>query len=264
MERLKNIFGNHYEKVILGLALAGLAAAVFILMQSSQAEQMKIQEYLGQVERRSGAPVPPVDLGSLEATIKQAENPPPMKISDEHNLFNPVKWQRRQDGAWVKNVKGTEGTLDELEVLRIGPLQFIISLDKYTGTGYTIVVTNEAALPPYPKRLSQYFTLNDTNKPLLVLREIKGNNPDNPELVLELKDTGERIEIGKDKPLVRTNTFEADLKWKVENRTFNKQRTNSVLNLGGDLYKIVAINPGEIVMSASNDKKYTVRAPSAP
>src|SRR5688572_31055004 len=163
MEGLKNIgdvVQNHYEKFILGLALAGLAAALVILMKSSQAEQEKIRQYLKDVETRTVAGVPPIDLARLEETRKQAENPPTLKISEEHNLFNPVKWQRRADGAWFKQVKGSEGTVDELEILRIAPLQFVISLDKYTGTGYTIIVTNEAAMPPYPKRVSQFFALN--------------------------------------------------------------------------------------------------------
>jgi hypothetical protein len=263
LSKVGDIFRNHYEKVILALALLGLGAAVVILMQSSQAEQDKIQDYIGQVERRSGARVKPIDLTSLETKLKEAQTPPSLEIAGEHNLFNPVKWQRRADGAWIKNVKGTESTLDELEILRIAPLQFIISLDRFTGNGYTIAVTNEAALPPYPKTMKPFYTLNDTNKPLMILREIKGSQ-ESPELVLELKDTGERVEISKEKPFIRTNTYEADLKWKVENRSFNRQRTNSVVPLGSDLYKIVAINPGEIVMSASNDKKYTVRAPSAP
>lgn len=262
--KVGDVFRNHYEKVILGLALIGLAVAVVILMKASAAEQEKIREYLRDVSRRAAAPVKPVDLSRLEATSKKAQSPPGLVLAGEHNLLNPVKWQRRGDGAWVKNVKGTEGTVDELEVIRIAPLQYIITLDKFTGTGYTIVVTNEAALPPYPKRYSQFYTLNDTNKPLLILRQIVGA-PDNPDaLVVEIKESGERVEVGRERPFVRTNTFEADLKWKVENRSFNKQRTNSVLALGTDPYKIVAINPAEVVLSAPNDKKYTVRAPSAP
>src|SRR5215210_3518670 len=140
--KVGDIFKNHYEKVILGLALLGLAAAVVILMRASAAEQDKIKEYLTEVARRAAAPVKPVDLARLEGTLKQAQAPPPLTLDGEHKLFNPVKWQRRGDGAWVKNVKGTEGTVDELEITRIAPLQFIVSLDKFTGTGYTIIVTN--------------------------------------------------------------------------------------------------------------------------
>lgn len=260
-----DVIKNHYEKFILGLALLGLAAAVVILMKASAAEQEKIKEYMTEVARRAPQPVKPLDLTRLETTLKKAQSPPPLNLAGEHNLFNPVKWQRRADGAWVKNVKGTEGTVDELEVTRIAPLQFVINYDKFTGSGYTIVVTNEALPPQYTRKwFSNYYTLNDTNKALLILRQVLGA-PDNPDgLVVEIKDTGERVEIGKDRPFVRTNTYEADLKWKVENKEFKKQRTNSVLSLGTDPYKIVAINPAEVVLSAPNDKKYTVRAPSAP
>jgi hypothetical protein len=261
--KIGGVVRNHYEKFILGLALLGLGVAVVILMKASAEEQQKINDYVEQQGRRSGAPVKRVDLTRLETTLKKAENPPAFDIFEEHKVFNPVKWQRRADGAWFKQVKGTESTVDELEILRIAPLQFTITLDKFTGTGYTIIVTNEAALPPYPKRISQFYALNDTNKAVLVVRKVEGS-PEDPQLSVELKENGERVTISKENPFVRTNTFEADLKWKLENKSFNHQRTNSVLNLGGEPYKIVAINPGEVVMSAPNDKKYTVRAPSAP
>lgn len=256
-----DILKSHYEKLILGLALLGLAVAVVVLLQAKAEEEQKINDYLQKVAGRAPAPVKAVDLGRLEGTIKKAQNPPGLNLDGEHKVFNPVKWQRRGDGAWVKTVKGTEGTVDELEITRIGPLLYIIALDKFTGAGYTFALTNEAG---YPRTSKPFLALNETNKPFLVLREVKGSLPENPELVLEIKDTGERVVVTKDQPFVRTNTFDVDLKWKVENKEFKKQRTNSVLNLGGDLYKIVAINPAEVVLSAPNDKKYTVRAPSAP
>ena len=258
-----DILKSHYEKLMLGLALLGLAVAVVVLLQAKAEEEQKINDYLQRVAAARPAPVKAVDLGRLEGTIKKAQAPPGLNLDGEHKVFNPVKWQRRGDGAWVKTVKGTEGTVDELEIGRIGPLLYIIALDKFTGAGYTFALTNEAALPPYPKTSKPFLSLNETNKPFLILREIKGS-PESPELVLEIKDTGERVVVTKDQPFVRTNTFDVDLKWKVENKEFKKQRTNSVLNLGGDLYKIVAINPAEVVLSAPNDKKYTVRAPSAP
>lgn len=262
--KIGDVLRQHYEKLILGLALLGLAVAVAVLMKSSQSEQNKIQEYLAKVERRSGAPVPKMDLTRLEGTLKKAGSPPGLELAGPHNLFNPVKWQRAPDGRIIKRVTGTEGTVDEMEILRIAPLQFIVHFERFTGTGYQIMTTNEAAVFPYPKRIAITYGLNETNKPVLILREIKGA-PDSPsELMVELKDTGERVGISKERPLVRTNTFEADLKWKLEDRTFKNLRTNAVLRLGSDDYKIVAINPGEVVMSASNDKKYSVRRPSAP
>src|SRR5688572_1141395 len=163
--KVGDVFRQHYEKIILGLALLGLAVAVAVLMQSSQSEQNKIQEYLAQVERRSGAPVPPLDLARLEQTMKRAENPPGLELAGAHNLFNPVKWQRGGDGRIIKLVTGTEGTVDEMEILRLAPLQFIVHFERFTGTGYQIVTTNEAAVFPYPKRIPITYSLNETNKP---------------------------------------------------------------------------------------------------
>ena len=50
-------------------------------------------------------------------------------------------------------------------------------------------------------------------------------------------------------------TYETDLKYNIDNKAFNKQKVNAVVNVGGEAYKIVAINPNEVVMSAANDKK---------
>src|SRR5262245_22242704 len=137
LSKIGDMLKQHYEKVILGLALLGLAVAVVVLMKASQDEQEKIKVYLQEVERRSGAPVKPADLNRLETTLKQAQSPPALELSGPHNLFNPVKWQRGSDGRIYKNEKGTEGTVDELETVKINPLQFMIYFDKFTGVGYT-------------------------------------------------------------------------------------------------------------------------------
>src|SRR5690349_6085025 len=126
--KIGDVFRNHYEKVVLGLALLGLAAAVVILMRAGAAEQEKIKEYIQDVARRSGARVKPPDISRLETELGKAQKPPTLELSGAHNLFNPVRWQRSADGRWIKKVEGTEGTLDELEILRIAPLQFIITL----------------------------------------------------------------------------------------------------------------------------------------
>jgi hypothetical protein len=56
---------------------------------------------------------------------------------------------------------------------------------------------------------------------------------------------------------VRTNAFDVDLKFGT--RPLNNKRVNDVINLSGEDYKIVAITPKEVVFSAANDKKYTVK-----
>ncbi len=256
---LKNLIDplrQHYEKIILTLALLGLGAAVLLLMKFSETEKEKINQYENRVRRAQGALVKPVDLTNLVNAVNLAQNPPGLEFDGTHKLFNPVKWQRAADGRFIKNTRGTEGTLDEVQIVRINPLMFSVAVDRWAGQGYTIFTTNEAA---FPKSTRAAYSVNETNKPVLILRQVRGA-PENPsELIVELKDSGEVVLLVPGKPFVRTNAYEVDLKYSIENRDFKRQRVNQVLKIGGEDYKIVAINPNEVVMSAANDKKYTLR-----
>ncbi len=264
-KKITDVFAHHYEKIILTLALIGLGVTVFLLMKFSQEEQENLQKYIIQLSKRAGAPVKPIDLSQIEGAIKQAQNPPALELSGPHNLFNPVIWRRKPDGQIVKDPTGFESTLGQVQVTAIRPQMLSISFDRAAGaagfTQYTLTITNEALYGPR-KLPNTVYVLNETNRPMLILREVKGP-PDNPtELVFETKDTGERLAVGKDKAFVRTNTYEADLKSNLDNKTFAKQKVNQVVKVGGEDYKIVAINPNEVVMSAANDKKYTLRYPA--
>ena len=157
----------------------------------------------------------------------------------------------------IKSIKGTEATLDQVQITRIAPLLMTVAFDRYTAAGYMITTTNETALGQGAAS-SCPIPLNDTNKAVLVVREIRGAKEDPSEVVVELKDSNERVTLRKDQPFMRTNAFEVDLKY-LNNKPFTRQRVNAALNFGGEDYKIVAITPAEVVFSAANDKKYTVR-----
>ena len=257
-----DLFRHHYEKIILTLALIGLAAAVLLLMKFSDEEKEKIDTYVIKVQRARGGLVKPADLTNLTRAVEMAKAPPDRELSGKHNLVNPVKWQQKADGGIIKIESGTEGTLDHLKITRITPLIFALAFEGWAGTGYSIVTTNEA-MAQLRKGFRQTYTVNDTNRPVLVVRGFRGA-PENPtEVDVELKETGERILIAKGRPFIRTNTYEIDLRFDLENRNILRQRINSPLKLGGEDYKIVAINPPEVVVSAANDKKYTLRQQAA-
>ena len=261
LKNVSDLLRHHYEKIILTLALIGLAVAVLLLMKFSEDETTTIQQYERHVRQRSGGLVKPVDLTNLVGAVQMAKNPPDLEFAGTHNLFNPVVWQKDAQGRVYKNTTGTETTLDQLQITRIAPLMFSVMFDRWAGQGsYTIFTTNEAA---YPKSTRQAYAVNETNKPVLILRQVRGA-PENPsEVVVELKETGEPITLVPGQPFVRTNTYEVDLRYSLENRDLKRQRINYVLKLGGEDYKIIAINPNEVVVSAANDKKYTLRRQNA-
>src|SRR6185436_16401098 len=93
------------------------------------------------------------------------------------------------------------------------------------------------------------------NTKVFILREVKGAAEDPAELVLELKESGERVTISKEKPFMRPEAYQADLRYPLENKTFLKQRVGAQLTFGGEDYKIVTINQNEIIFLLPNDKK---------
>jgi hypothetical protein len=192
------------------------------------------------------------------------QNPPKLDFTQPHNLVNPVKWKKIGDKL-IKELTGTE-SLDKLDILTIRPLNFVIAFDRVAGPGYWINVTNEVA-PPNQRRIAQFTGVNpvNTNTKVFILREVTGPAEDPQGLVLELKESGERITISKDKPFVRADAYEADLRSNLENKSFLRQRIGATLRLGGDEFKIVGINQNEITfLAVANDKKYIKRREPGP
>jgi hypothetical protein len=268
MEFLKNIGAVcrlHYEKILLTLVLFGLAVTVAFLYHATQSEAEKIQDFLKVIAKKKVAGVNPVNLGRSGAVIQQAQTPPAFNLSAPHYLFNPVKWQRLPDGRLVK-ITSDQDLIKNIQLMSTRPLNFVIAFDRVAGSGYWFNVTNEVAIFPAPRRQIQFAILNVTNtsNKIFVLREVHGDTTDPAGFVLELRDTGDRISVVRDKPYIRPDAYEADLRLVLENKTFTKQRVGSKLRSGGDEYKIVAINQNEVVLSASsNDKKYIIRLAAA-
>ena len=267
MSNILNILKNHYEKIILSLVLVGLAAAVWFLYQASATEEESISKWTSEVERRKVKGVPVVDLSSYQSILKTAQNPPPLQLSEGHNVFNPVKWQRKPDGTLLKVQTGKEVGPEALVIAKVTPLYTIISLERPTPPGYTISVTHEEAEKPQMRGKARKFVKLDTpasTNDFFTLKEVKGPPEDPTELVLELVDTKERVSIAKGKDFKRAAGFEVDLKYPVENKEFKNQRIGSAITLANEPYKIVAINENEVVLSARlNDKKYTIRQMAA-
>jgi len=244
--------------------LAGLAAAVWFLYQESAKEEESSASFVRGVGSRKVKGVKPVDISSYQNGLKLVQNPPALILSGGHNLFNPVKWQRRPDGTVIKIQTGKEVGPEAMTISKITPLNFIISLDRVANPGYYFGVTREAAeKPAFRKKQQKFVTLNGTNE-FFTLREVKGPPEDPTEVVIELQDTKERVTISKTSEFKRVVGYEADLKYPVENKNYTNLRVGSTITVAGDQYIIVAINENEVVLSArSNDKKYTIRQPGA-
>jgi hypothetical protein len=98
------------------------------------------------------------------------------------------------------------------------------------------------------------------------LRSVKENPADGfTNVVLELADTGLKVEVGKDKPYERIDGYMVDLKYPPENKTFpSGRRVGAMLSFNGEDYKIVDIKENELVLSAPNSKKWSVKISASP
>ena len=270
MESLKQ-FGQigrqHYEKLLLTLALLGLGGAVWILYQSSQREEEKIRTSVRDYATRKTRSAEPIELTNYQGSLKAAATPLDLELTLPHNLLNPVTWQRKPDGSLIKIQTGSEVGPGQMAITNISPLYFRITLERIVSPGsYFFGVQNEAATNALLRgKASRYANLTDNKKnPVFTLVEAKGP-PDNPELVLELVESQQHVSVSKDQPFQRVEGYTADMIYKVDGRNFKDRRVGDVLNFGGENYKIVAINPNEVVLSALlNDKKFTVPYSAGP
>jgi hypothetical protein len=267
MKSLRNIPGlvkRHYEKVILALALIGLIGAVIYLNEMKSAENEKIEKYNQNIGKRKGKPVPSVDASALSLAMQHSTNPPALNFSPPHNLFNPVKWQKRLDGSLLKVETGREVGPQALEIVKIAPLHLTITLDQQSGSGVNMSVTQEAHTNRFWRvKMQSFLTTNNASERIhrsrvFTLRDLKVM-PDGPVADIELAD-GTKATVTVNKPFSRVEGYKVDLSYPPEKKNFPDRRVGDVLALAGEDYIIVAITPNEVVVSArSNDRRTTIR-----
>ena len=266
MTRAMQVLKKNYEKVLLGLVLLGLVAAVAFLPFRIASEKATLKALR---DRKFDYPVkalPVLDTNRFEMVLKKVATPLNLDLSTTNKLLNPVRWLKSPNGP-VKMEVGSE--LEKLEITKTTPLYLNITLENAnvseSGTRYGIAVEQQAAARPNQRsRRLNYVSVGD-KKELFTLRDAKGPADNPTALVLELSDSGERISISKDKAFHRVDGYSANLRYAPENKTFLEKRVGDKIPIAGEEYNIVAIFENEVVLSArSNGKKYTIRSNPAP
>jgi len=84
-------------------------------------------------------------------------------------------------------------------------------------------------------------------------------------VVLELLDTGEKVTLtkqSKEVPYKRIDRYTADVSYPPGGLPpWKNKRVGDMLKFNNEEYKIVAINPNELILSAnSNQKKWTIKS----
>jgi hypothetical protein len=260
---------KHYEKVLLGVVLIGLAVAVAVLPFFISSEQQKLRDLTSVVLNPKVKPLTNLDLSLPEQALKRLATPAVIDFGPPNRLFNPMPWQKAADG---KLIPATRVGPTALVVTNITPLYLKLTLDSVTvsdsGPKYVIGIEKQAAPTPGQRSKKQtYCTLNPpTKNETFTMVDVKGKPEDPAQVIVELKDTGEKAVITKDQPFKRVDGYTTDLYYPLEKKPWNNRRVSSQLSFNGEDYSIVAINQNEVVLAAKvNGKKWTIKAnPTAP
>jgi len=276
VKKISDVCRQHYEKLLLVLALILLAGAVFYLYTESQKEKEASEQAPGGVKSKNPKLLARVNLAPFVEVTSAATNAPILNWSGKHNTFNPVKWQQQRTGDEpIKVELGNEVGIESLQIVRVTPLNLTISFDRpaisgtppeINVTGYHTVVTNEAATLPKFRRVTQLAQTNATNTLIFLLKEVKGRAEEPTELIATLRDfNNESISFGPNKPYSRPVGYEAELKYPSLGRTYPRLRKESAVDVDGEPYKVVDISPTRVVLSDdSNGKRYAITQFAAP
>jgi hypothetical protein len=252
---------KHYEKVLLGVVLLGLAVAVAFLPFKIASEKQKLEDMRSNLLHPKVNPLTNLDLALPDLALKRVAASAVVDFGAPNKLFNPMPWQKATDGRLLK-VDATNIGPSAVTIVKLTPLYLKLTLNEVTaveaGTRCRIGVENETALAAKERRKEKYCRLGDKNE-IFALRDIKAS-PTQTNVVLELNDTGQRVELGTNQPFRRIEGHMVDLKYAPENKAWSGRRVGAALAFNGEDYNIVAITENEVVLSAkSNQKKWTIK-----
>ncbi len=258
---------KNYEKVILSVVLLGLAVAAMLLPIWVAKERSALEEIENKIVTTKPKELKPLVLVTNEAVIQLLQKPPALHLAGEHNLFNPVRWQKRPDGSLIAIRTGKEIGPGALTITQISPLYTRIEFDAVSGSPespqYRFKITREAERRA-DRRVptSRSLTTPGSKNDIFVLKDLKPK--ENPvEFVLELIEDKEQVVISKEKPYVDVAGYMASLRYEPEKLSFTGKRVGDALVFAGDTNKIVAITETNVTVAAtSNTKRTTIaRAP---
>lgn len=215
LKQLVQVCRQHYEKMLLTLALLGLGAAVWFLTQAQRREAQKIEDVQTNLTPRVTKAFVAVDLSRYLAALQAAEKPVDLELGLPHHLLNPVKWQRKRDGQLIKiETQETVGPA-QLKVVKVSPLHYRVTLERIASPGsFVVLISDDSVVDPKQRRVRRYVTAENRRNESFVLIEVKGSE-ENPELVLELAATQEKITISKEQPYDRVASYTVDLKYSL-------------------------------------------------
>src|SRR5947208_5604940 len=88
---------KHYEKVLLGVVLLGLAVAVAFLPFKIASERQKLEDMRNTLIHPKVKPLTNLDLTLYQSSLTLMATPSQIDLSTSNRLFHPMPWQQTRD-----------------------------------------------------------------------------------------------------------------------------------------------------------------------
>ena len=262
MEFLK----KHYEKILLGLVLAGLVGALIFMPFYIASDNQAMNDVTESIINKSGTELTNLDLTAQTTVAARLHGNYNLDLETANRVFNPLEWQKAPDGSLI--LASSHVGPQMIVVTNISPLYLILTLDSVTtnevGARYAIGVEKQAEkLAAKRHHVPRFVSKGDKANETFALVDIKGA-PENPdELVLKLVDTGDLVSVSKDKPYRRIDAYAADFRYDLEKKSFHGLRVGDKAAFNGASYIVVGVSQDELILEDPSNHKKTTR-PFAP
>src|SRR3974390_220798 len=120
---------KHYEKLLLGIVLLGLAVAAAFLPIKINSERAMLDQKKSELTHPKVVPLTNLDLTGPEDALKLMATPALINFSEPNKLFNPMPWQKAPDGRLIRADRVGPSALS---VTNITPLYLKLTLDSVT------------------------------------------------------------------------------------------------------------------------------------
>src|ERR1035438_8993724 len=179
---------KHYEKVLLGVMLAGLIGVLVFMLFYIASDKTDMENKNISLTHPHVKALTNLDLTLEDSSILRLKSSYNLDLETTNKLLNPMEWQKAPDGSLIpKRNTGPQVAV----VTNISPLYLVVSLDTTAtnelGARYVVKMERQAA--PVPSKrfpTSHYVSLGDKPTADFALLEVKGP-PENPDgLVLKL------------------------------------------------------------------------------
>lgn len=246
---------NHYEKVILGVVLIGLAAMAGLLSLKIIDERSALPNASTLPAPRS-TPIEDIEPAQYEEAVDVLNRVPEPSLSGPHNVFNPVLWMKNPDDKMVKIDSPDKWGVNLLQITDLKPLSLRIAFDRVSEAGYFFRVENEASEDSSDRRgRSVFVSPGSPRTDVFTLEKVNGPAAEPVSFELLINDSLERVVVSAGRPHVEVRGYLADLEVPSERKKFPATRVRDLLRFGNDTNIVVDISSNQIVLQALSNEK---------